>query len=95
MDSFDVVVIVETWLDRNYQDFELKLEGYNIFRKDRCNRRGGGVPIAIRNHISCIHRSDLEVKLKMIALEIRPNPTICVLFCAFYRPPDADELFLS
>ena len=35
--------------------------------------------IAIRNHISCIHRSDLEVKLEMIALEIRPSPTICVL----------------
>ncbi|XP_068756536.1 uncharacterized protein [Montipora capricornis] len=95
MDSFDVVVIVETWLDRKYQDFELKLEGYNIFRKDRCNRRGGGVLIAVRNHISCIHRSDLEVKLEMIALEIRPNPTICVLLSAFYRLPDADELFLS
>ena len=95
MDSFDVVVIVETWLDRNYQDFELKLEGYNIFRKDRCNRRGGGVLIAVRNLISCIHRSDLEVKLEMIALEIRPNPTICVLLSAFYRPPDADVLFLS
>ena len=34
MDSFDVVVIVETWLDRNYQDFELKLEGYNIFWRE-------------------------------------------------------------
>ena len=90
MDLFDVVVIVETWLDRNYQDFELKLEGYNIFWKDRCNRRGGGVLIAIRNHISCVHRSNLEVKLEMIALKIRLNPTICVLLSAFYRPPDTD-----
>ena len=46
-------------------------------------------------HISCIHRSDLEVKLEMIALEIRLNPTICVLLSAFYRPPNADEFFLS
>ena len=51
--------------------------------------------ISIRNHISCIHRSDLEANLEMIALKIRPNPTICVLLSAFYRPPDADELFLS
>ena len=51
--------------------------------------------ISIKNHISCIHRTDLEVKLEMIALEIRPNPTICVLLSAFYRPPHADELFLS
>ena len=46
--------------------------------------------IAIRNHISCVHRSDLEVKLEMIALKIRLNPTICVLLSAFYRPPDTD-----
>ena len=88
------VVIVEAWLDCNYQDFELKLEGYNVFRKDRCNRRGDGVLIGIRNHISCIHRSDFEVMLEMIALEIRPNPTICVLLSAFYRQLDTDELFL-
>ena len=62
----------------------------STFRKDRCNRRGGGVLIAIRNHISCVHRSDLEVKLEMIALKIRLNPTICVLLSAFYRPPDTD-----
>ena len=37
----------------------------------------------------------MEVKLEMITLEIRPNPSICVLLSAFYRPPDADELFLS
>ena len=54
LDSFDVVVMVETWLDRNYQDFELNLEDYNIFRKDRCNRRGGGVLIAVRNHVSLV-----------------------------------------
>ena len=37
----------------------------------------------------------MEVKSEMIALEIRPNPTMCILFSAFYRPPDADESFLS
>ena len=30
----------------------------------------------------------------MIALEIRPNPTMCVLFCVFYKPPGTDESFL-
>ena len=30
----------------------------------------------------------------MIALEIRPNPTTCVLFGVFYRPPCTDEPFL-
>ncbi|PFX27691.1 RNA-directed DNA polymerase from mobile element jockey [Stylophora pistillata] len=30
----------------------------------------------------------------MLALEICPNPTTCVLFSTFYRPPEADESFL-
>ena len=93
-DSFDIVALTETWLDQNYLDCELQLEGYNIYRKDWGNRRGGGVLIAVRNHIICTHRSDLEVEAEMIALEIRPNPTTCVLFCVFYKPPGTDESFL-
>ena len=32
--------------------------------------------------------------MEMLALEIRPNPTSCVLFTNFHRPPNADESFL-
>lgn len=94
MDSFDIIAITETWLDGDFQDFELPRHGYNVYRKDRCNRRGGGVLVAVRCHLSCIHRTDLEVEVEMLALEIRPNPTTCVLFSTFFRPPNADESFL-
>ncbi|XP_068684890.1 uncharacterized protein [Montipora foliosa] len=93
-DSFDIGAITETWLDRNYLHSELQPEGYNVYRKDRSNRCGGGVLIAVRNHITCTHRTDLEVEAEMIALEIRPNPTTNVLFCLFYKPPGTDESFL-
>lgn len=94
MDLFDVVVIVEIWLDYNYQDFEFKFEGYNIFWKDRCNRRGGGVLIVIRNYIFCVYRFDLEVKLEMIVFKIRLNFIICVFFFVFYRLSDIDLGFM-
>ena len=93
-DSFDIIAMTETWLDQNYLDCELQLEGYNLYRKDRNSRRGGGVLIAARDHITCIHRTDLEVEAEMIALEVRPNPTTCVLFCVCYKPPGTDESFL-
>ena len=93
-DSFDIVAMTETWLHRNYQDRELQHDEYNVYRKDRNNQRGGGVLIAVRNHITCIHRTDLEVEAEMIALEICPNPTTCILFSVFYKPPGTDESFL-
>ena len=51
MDSFDVIALTETWLDVNFEDKELGLEGYNIFRKDRQGKRGGGLLMAIKGPV--------------------------------------------
>ena len=56
--SVDIIAMTESWLDVHYQDIELHLESYNVFRKDRCNKRGGGMLIAVRNHIFCCRRRD-------------------------------------
>ena len=94
-DCVDIIALTETWLDDNFLDSELHLNDYNIFRKDRSNRRGGGVLLAIKDQISCIHRTDLETESEMLALEIYPNPTCSILLEVFYRPPNADESFLA
>ena len=52
--SFDMVALTETWLNNDIDDRELHLEGYNIFRRDRCNQRGGGVLLAIKSDLHCI-----------------------------------------
>lgn len=51
--------------------------------------------LAIRDQISCIQRTDLETESEMLALEIHPNPSCSILLSVFYRPRDADELFLA
>ena len=94
MDSFDIIAITETWIDGDFQDFELPFHDYNVYHKDRCNRRGGGVLVAVYSHLLCLHRTDLEVAVEMSDLDIRPNPTTCILCSTFYRPPNADQLFL-
>lgn len=35
-DSFDVTTLTDTWLDKDFHYGELHLDGYNIFRCDRC-----------------------------------------------------------
>ena len=94
-DCVDIIALTETWLDDYFLDSELHLNDYNIFRKDRSNRCGGGVLLAIKDQISCIHRTDLETESEMLALEIHPNPTCSILLAVFYRPPNADESFLA
>ena len=73
----------------------MHLNDYNIFRKDRSNRCGGGVLLVIKDRISCIRRTDLETESEMLALEIHPNPTCSILLAVFYRPPNAAESFLA
>ena len=44
----DVVCVNETWLNKDISDSEILHSGYTIYRKDRANRAGGGVLIAIK-----------------------------------------------
>jgi len=53
-DTFDIIILVETWLCDGIMDAELGLENYRIFRQDRnANNsnysRGGGVLVAVRD----------------------------------------------
>ena len=51
MDSFDIVATTETWLNNDFSDSELQLDGYNIFRFDRANWQIIVVCLAIANMI--------------------------------------------
>lgn len=95
MDSFDIVALTETWLDNEFDDRDLHLEGYSIHRRDRRGKRGGGVLLATKSHLPCVRRHDLEVNAEMLACELKTSNTRCLLFAVFYRPPDVEETFLD
>ena len=43
--NLDLIMITETWGRKAVNDAELALQGYRLFRRDREDRRGGGVAI--------------------------------------------------
>ena len=59
-DYFPMIAITETWLDSSFLDFELGLNDYCVHRKDRQDRRGGGVLLAVHTELISIRRRDLE-----------------------------------
>jgi hypothetical protein len=60
--------VCETWLNDSIPDSEI-LPVYNIFRKDRTNKIGGGVLVGIKSDLEASHRPDLE----------RPNCELVVI----------------
>ena len=39
------MAVTETWFNEDIEDDLVSIYGYNLFHKDRLNRRGGGVCI--------------------------------------------------
>ena len=48
--NYDVIGVTETWLSESDGD-EYNISGYTLYRKDRQDRRGGGVALYIRNSL--------------------------------------------
>lgn len=42
IDSFDIIALTETWLDSDFRDSELQLNGYNIFRWENVTQQKKG-----------------------------------------------------
>ena len=58
----DVVAVTETWARENIGDAEMAIEGFNMFRKDRKDRLGGGVVIYVRSGIEATVEPVLTAK---------------------------------
>lgn len=92
----DLIFCVESWLKPDVLDCELlPSTDFTIHRRDRVDRVGGGVFLAVRNNISSVRRHDLETNAEIMACELRPNSRRKILAVAFYRPPDSDLNYLK
>ena len=85
-----VVCFSETHLSSNIIDSDLLLNGYNLFRRDRLNKSGGGIAAYVNRDIHCINRNDFEsIHIESLWLEIIQKISSPLLLCVLYRPPDS------
>ena len=93
--SYDVVCICETWLNNAVLNGEF-LPGYNIFRKDRTGKIGGGVHVAIKSELEVLHRPDLErPDCELVVVQIKNQNRKPVTLYTFYRPPNSTHNSLN
>jgi len=84
--SYSAIAITETWLDTG-RDFlgEYHLPGYAMFSKERVGRRGGGVLLYVRTHLSAIEVRT-ESPHEFVGADLRGcNPSLRIVVA--YRPP--------
>ena len=80
--DIDIIGLSETRIDSEITDNEVKIDGYNIFRRDR-NRNGGGVGCHLPPPVIKLKSDTLE----LISLEIKQNHAKPFLVVCWYRPP--------
>ena len=66
----DIFMINESRLDESISDAEVSIQGYNLYKKDRC-RSGGGVAIYTRDVLNVRERSQFVPKdIEAVCLQI-------------------------
>ena len=92
--NFDVICITETWLDDSIVDEDIKIENFNLFRRDRPGGHHGGVCMFVRNNVFCRRRRDLELpNIECIWVEVSIKHKQ-YLIGTFYRPPRSPNAIL-
>ena len=91
--SYDVIILVETWLTPQINDAELGIPNYNIYRMDRDaesteKNKGGGVMICIKRSIrsAVVASTGVNVEQTFVQLTVGNSS---VILGAVYLPPNS------
>lgn len=86
--SLDVLGVTETWYNDFLYDSAVSISGFNLFRKDRNGRRGGGVCLYIRNNlkIGSIFDNVFDVSVESLFVEVILDDNRLVLVGVIYLP---------
>ncbi|PJG57359.1 hypothetical protein CUC53_18450, partial [Aeromonas cavernicola] len=89
MGNYDVVGITETWLQGD-QTWEMNVQGYTCYRRDRNVGRGGGVALLVRNEIQSFARGDIgSGEVESVWIELRNSKGKRTLMGVVYRSPNS------
>ena len=97
----DVICVDETWLNQNISNSEILHSGFTIFRRDRSDRGGGGVLIAIKTaSFKAVNKfkPESEAELQQLEIIFAKITTLTgqrILFCFCYEPPNEDPSWMD
>ena len=95
----DIVAVSETWFNKNIPDSCVAIDGYNLIRKDRVNKKGGGVCFYVRNDIICkkCHFESCNLWIEIEWIQVIYADTVYYISCCYYplKPRHTPDQFIS
>ena len=95
----DISGMCETFLTNSVSDEQLKLEGFDLIRKDRSetqNKAGGGIILYFRKSINCKRRCEIEASnIETLWVEISLPNAKPFLICTVYQPPSSNSEWID
>ena len=91
--NLNVLAISETHLSPALKDHEIAIQGYQILRRDRIGRTGGGVVSYYKDSLDCISIEKYDnPDIEATWLEVKIRSQRLLVGC-IYRPPDFDGFY--
>nr|VZI45535.1 unnamed protein product [Spirometra erinaceieuropaei] len=91
--SPDVLAVTETWLSGTISDNEVASPGYQIYRRDREHRQGGGIVVYVNDGLAVSDNTTKFVcNTEAIWLTIKATGSPCLDVLTVYRPPRTDRI---
>ena len=79
--NVSIACVTETWFKQYIDDDRIVIGGFNCERKDRLNKRAGGVVCYLRNSMVYTRMVELEDQtLEVLWLKIMPKETTSAVF---------------
>ena len=92
----DIIAGTESWLNDNHYKSEIfDTQQYSIFRKDRKEKRGGGVFLAIKHSLNPVSQPELDSSAEVIWAKVDIPGLKNVYICSYYKPKVNDENILK
>jgi len=84
----DCALVTETWFTSKHLSQYVAIEGYNIFRRDRSRRDGGGVCVYIKNSIDCsvVSFTDSPTPFEKIWVTFKYFNQVYYVACCYHPP---------
>lgn len=92
--NLDFICLSETWLKQSSSTSVFTVPGYQCFRRDRLNGKGGGVLFYVKDDIKCervIYKAGSMLEYVGIKIILSEHMSFNIL--GVYRPPSGDDTF--
>ena len=91
--KYDLIFVVETWLNDFIMDSEVCPNNYSIIRKDRKSKRGGGVLLLYKSHLQIIDNTVKDSEIEHLCVDLfckdKGTPKKTRFICCYHPPSES------